>query len=100
MRVPTTPATVMSMFRIAPAPAASRHRTDDDDAHDDVAHCVVSNRIDGVASREPKFSPEIVTLYPPEETPFSSSTKLTDGASSHGDSHLILITHGLGKKFL
>ena len=88
----------MSTSRFAPAPAASKHRTDDDDAHADVAHCVVPNRIDGVASREPKLSPETVTLHPPEETPFSSSTKLTDGASSHGDSSLNHSGHG--KKFL
>ena len=63
-----------------PSPGASEHTTEVDDAHAAVRQLDRPRRDEGVASRDPKPSPDIVTLHPALVAAFFSPTKLTTGA--------------------
>ena len=58
------------------------HTTEEADDHDAVTQLVKLTRLDGVTSRDPKLIPDTVTLHPAVATPFSSATKLTEGAAN------------------
>ena len=76
------PSVVIAMSLQGPSPGASRHTTDDTDAHVAVKQLVGDTRADGVVSSEPKLTPDTVTLYPAVATALNSATKLTDGAGN------------------
>ena len=80
MRVPATAATVATASFASPSPGARRHTVDVDDAHAAVTQLVEPSRHDGVASNDPKPSPDRVKLHPALVTALLSLTKLTTGA--------------------
>ena len=80
IRVPTTLSTVTLVRMDGPAPAATKHRTDVDDAHAAVSQLVNPMAVDGVTFSAPKLSPAIVTLRPAVIAAFGA-TKLTTGAA-------------------
>ena len=75
------PSTVTCKSFSGPSPAASRHTTEEAEAHDVLEQLVKPTRFDAVTSRKPKLIPDTVTLYPAVATPLSSAVKLTEGAA-------------------
>jgi hypothetical protein len=80
VRVPTTADTVAAASFATPSPGVVKQMTDVDDAHAAVAQLDMPSRDDGVASSEPKSSPDTVTLHPVVDAALASPTKLTTGA--------------------
>ena len=88
MRVPATAATVATASFASPSPGARRQTVDVDDAHAAVTQLVEPSRHDGVASNDPKPSPDRVKLQPALVTALLSLTKLTTGAGEQGGRQL------------
>ena len=80
MRVPATEDTVATESFSGPSPGARKQTTDVDEAHVAVRQLDRPSCDEGVASRDPKPSPDTVTLHPALVTAFFSPTKLTTGA--------------------
>ena len=83
--VPATADTVACAARPVPTPRDNRHATEVPETHAVVWQLDVPMRLDGVASREPKLTPETVTLNDAVATMFVSAKKLTTGAEQKRD---------------
>ena len=97
--VPTTADTVTAEYEVVTVVAAlSVHATVVADDHDVVAHARPKAAFAvAVNPYEPKFSPVVVTIVPPDFTPFDRPSQLPTGAAHKG--HRLFLHYSLRNSF-